>query len=960
MIQRVNVSDHLATGRFNIRICAFNHTLLDPFSRHNGPGQANWPGLIQSRVPCELPPIYHGDVTQMLLQTKLYVPMARGSLVPRPRLLTKLNAGLSGRLTLVAAPAGFGKTTLIARWGKELADAGEWALAWYSLDEGDNEPLTFFNYLVAALQTIDGRLGQAGLELLQVQQADDLHVVLTTLLNDVSGAGRAILLVLDDYHLMVNAAVHQAVRFLLENAPPHFHLVLLSRADPPFSLARLRARRQMTEIRQDDLRFSHDEALHFFRRLTELDLPEDAVASLERRTEGWVAGLQMAALALAEREGASAQARADVEHFIADFSGSHRYIFDYLAEEALRLRPAGTRDFLLQTAVLERLCASLCDAVLLREGSQSILEQIENANLFLVRLDDVRHWYRYHHLFSDLLRHYLRREQSGLIPTLHLRASRWYEDEGYPDEAVQHALAGVDYERAANLVAQYSQSLVHRGEINTLLVWIGRLPAEWQRRHPQLIFNHAWALLFRDGPQEMEAVLSHLPYEVANSVPYSAFLLVLRGLAATRQGQTDEAIALAEKAESQLATLEPGLNNLSMRGVNAMILATAYRRRDSARAAHFYQEAASLCRESGNLIVFWTAVRDRGKLLLEQGQLHAAETILLEGIQSEKEWLRQSGTQDRRLLAAAPIHVALAQLYYEWNQLDRAEAHLVDADRLLVLIGPVNQSEGLAALARLHLAHGNVEAIPPLLTKLERLQEAANDRYTRQQLAIAMAETCRALYQHEPTPALRLTLERSLPVLGDEPMAILARARVLLALARPAEALPLLDTLDKQTQENSRHGLWLSTAICRCLAQYQSGEQANALDGLRQALPLAEPSGYIRLFLDMGHAMAELLQTAVRQKIQSDYAAALLTLFPQTDATIPSPRQSDVESLSPRETEVLQLIAQGLTNKEIGAKLFIATSTAKRHTVNIYNKLAVNNRAEATARAYELGIVGEH
>lgn len=884
----------------------------------------------------------------MLLQTKLNIPMTRSELVPRPDLLARLNTGMRRRLTLVAAPAGFGKTTLLADWGRRLAEGGDWRFVWLSLDAADDDLPVFFTYFIAALQTIDPHLGSASLELLQSAQADDIRVVVTPLLNALAGSRQSIVTVLDDYHLITNPTIHEGILFLLENAPPHFHLVLSSRATPSFSLARLRARNQITEIRQDDLRFSHSEAADFLNRLMALKLPEEAVDALERRTEGWAAGLQMAALSL--------QNRSDVDRFIADFTASNRYLFDYLVEEALARRPAGTRTFLLRTSVLDRLCAPLCDAILESEGSQAILEKLENANLFLLPLDDVRHWYRYHHLFADLLRHHLQREQPELVPVLHRRASRWFERAGYADEAVQHALAGDEYERAADLVAQLSQSLVHRGEINTLLAWIGRLPAEWQRQHPQLVLNHAWAQLFRSGPQEMEATLSHLPAEVANGLPYSAFLLVLRGLAAIRQGHTDDAIALAEKAEPQLATLDSGLTHLSMRGVNAMILATGYRKLDTTRAANLYQTAARLCRESGNLIVYWTAVRDRGTLLLEQGKLHQAEAVFLDGIRSEQQGDGTPGAQDRKLLAAAPIHVSLAQLYYEWNQLDKAQAHLEDVVSLLALIGPVNQSEGITALARLRLAQANAEAVLPLLAQLENLQEAAHDHYSRQRLAIALAEVACALYEEEPTTALRLKLERALSALGDEPAAVLGRARVLLALARPAEAFPLLETLANQMQDQGRHGLWLSAILLQSLAHYQVGEAGKALSGLQQALSFAEPSGYSRLFLDMGQPMAELLQTAARQNIQPDFATRLLTLFPQVDAATRSPTRSDIEPLSPREAEVLELIAQGLTNKEIARQLVIATSTAKRHTVNIYNKLGVNNRAEATARAYELGI----
>lgn len=901
-------------------------------------------------------------MSEILLQTKLFRPLSRPSLIPRPRLIEKLNAGLAGKLTLVCAPAGFGKTTLVAHWGQQLAEAGDWYLGWLSLDENDNEVERFFTYFVAALQQINGRFGQSTLELLQSSPTDNLQFILTDLLNSLAQAPQNLLLVLDDYFHINNPAIHEGIQFLLDNAPPGFHLLLLSRTDPPLPLARLRARRQMTEVRQDDLRFAPAEVNQFLNQLMALDLPVTAVTALEKRTEGWIAGLQMAALSM--------QGRTDIDRFISDFSGSHRYIFDYLTEEVLAGQPAEMRDFLLQTAVLDRLCAPLCDALLEIAQSQQILEQLEAANLFLMPLDDARHWYRYHQLFADLLRQQLRREQPELESVLHSRASHWFEQAGFTDEAIQHALTAADYERAASLVAEHSQSLLNHGEMNKLLSWINRLPAEWQRQQPQLIFNHAWALLFHSSSQEMEAALSHMPDAVVNSLPYSAYLLVLRCIAATRRGQTDEAIALAEKAEAQLAALEPSPTTQSMRGVSALVLANEYRVRDGSRAGQFFDTAVSLSRESGNLIAFLTAVRDRGRFLLEQGQLQQAEAVFREGIQSEQQWARKLGSPNRKLLAAAPIHASLAQLLYEWNRLDEAEVHLVDALRLLPLVGPVNQSQGLITLARLRLAQGNAEAISSILEQLDILQEEASNRYTRRWLAIAIAETTCALYQQEAAPALQRTLEQSLATLtheplNDEPMAVLAQVRVLLALARPADALPLLETLTTQMQKNGLHGLWLSAILLRCLAQQALNEPEKALTGLQQALPVAKSSGYLRLFGDGGEPMAELLQTAVQHKILPDYANSLLKHLRFEDL---SNRQSSVvnvaerdafahQSLSPRETEVLQLVAQGLTNKEIANELVIAPSTAKRHTINIYNKLAVSNRAEATAKAYELGIV---
>ncbi len=927
-----------------------------------------------------------------LLQTKLYVPRLRSSLIPRPHLIDKLNQGLqTGRkLTLISAPAGFGKTTLVTEWGQQLAQAGDWQLGWLSLDENDNALERFFTYFVAALQQINGRLGQSALELLQASPTDNLQFILTDLLNSLAQTSPAIILVLDDYFHIINPAIHEGIQFLLDYAPPRFHLLFLSRTDPPLSLARLRARGQMTEIRQDDLRLAPTEVHQFLNQLMALDLPETAVTALGKRTEGWIAGLQMAAISL--------QGRTDTDRFISDFSGSHRYIFDYLTEEVLAGQPAEIRDFLLQTAVLDRLCAPLCDALLAAGdlrletsseaaqspianpqslSSQQALEHLEVANLFLMPLDDARHWYRYHQLFADLLRQQLRRERPELESVLHRRASHWFEQAGFTDEAVQHALAAADYERAADLVTQHSQSLLQFGETNKLLSWINRLPAEWQRRHPQLIFNHAWALLFNSSAKEMEAALAHMPERVAKTLPYSAYLLILRCIAATRQGQADEAIVLAEKAEAQFAVLAPDPINLSMRGVGALVLAIQYRARDGQRAGQFYDRAVSLSRDAGNLIAFLTAVRDKGRFLLEQGQLHPAEAVFRDGIQSEQQWAKKMGGPIRKLLAAAPIHASLAQLLYEWNRLDEAEDHLVDALRFLPLVGPVNHSQGLTTLARLRLAQGNASAVTPILEQLETLQAESSNQYTRLWLAIAIAETTCVLYQQVPTPALQLRLEQSLSALaneplGGEPLAVLAQGRVLLALTRPAEALPLSETLAEQMEKNGLHGLWLSAILLRCLAHQQLGEPDKALNGLQQALSVAEPSGYTRLFLDWGQPMAELLHTAVQHNIMSDYAINLLdhlrlTIL-DTSASLSTGlrfedtpnRQSQIanrQSLSPRETEVLQLIAQGLTNKEIAQRLVIAPSTAKRHTVNIYNKLGVSNRVEATAKAYELGLV---
>lgn len=892
-------------------------------------------------------------MSEILLQTKLYIPSTRQNLVSRPHLSARLNEGLNGRFTLVSAPAGFGKTTLIADWGKQLEASGVCRLAWVSLDQNDNDLVRFFTYFIVALQKVMPDLGTVTLEQLYAPQTSPLEATLVTLINDLAASNQTIVLVLDDYHLITNPEIHQGLTFLLDNAPAQFQLLLLTRADPPFALARLRARHQMIEIRQDDLRFALVETQQFFKQLQIPALSKTAVAALTHRTEGWVAGLQMAAL--------SVQGRTDPDSFVADFTGSNRYIFDYLTEEVLARRPTGTTDFLLQTAVLDRLCAPLCDAIRQQAGSQAVLEQLEAANLFLVPLDDTRYWYRYHQLFADLLRQQLRRENPDLEKLLHERASGWFEQADLLDEAVQHALAAENYGRAAQLVAGYSERLLMQGEVSKMLALIGRLPEEWQRQEPQLIFNHAWALLFRSSIREVEKRLAYLPEGVANSQPYAAFLQVLYSTMAMRQGKIDKAVALSEQAEASLAHLKTGQTSLNMRVTANINLVNGYQLKgDRTKTEQAYQTAVSLNKEARNLLAQLSAARIWGLSLIEQGELYQAEIVLQESIQAAHNWGRTSDAPSRKSVAAAPLQVMLGKIYYEWNRLDEAEATLTEAMDLLVASGPVNLSEGLAALAQLRLAKGDVAEALAALTQLEVAQREASSLYTRQQLAMLIIDVCRTIHPHQPSPELQAAIEHALSQLdSDYRSMVLAKAHGLVVLGRRQDALPLLEVLAEQSEAKGLQGVWLHTAVLLSQIHQMMDKSGQALDWLAQALPVAERAGYVRLFLDMGEPMLHLLGTAVQQNIHPNFAKRLLTHF-SNDAKplLSSDLLSDAANLlSPREVEVLQLIAQGLTNKEIATKLVVAPSTAKRHTINIYNKLGVNNRAEATAAAYELGIV---
>ena len=894
-------------------------------------------------------------MAETLLQTKLYLPATRGALVPRPHLLARLNAGLSGRLTLISAPAGFGKTTLVAHWGQQLEARGEWHLGWYSLDENDNDLVRFLTYFITALQKIDGRLGQSLLDQLPSVQTHNIQLLLTELVNDLAQTSLPIILVLDDYHLISSTVIHEGVTFLIEHAPHHFHLLLISRADPPFSLMRWRVRHQVTEIRQQDLRFSLGEADDFLNELMALNLPETAVTALETRTEGWVAGLQMASLALQGQ--LSLPGQADVDGFIQSFTSSNRFIFDYLAEEVLARRPKGTREFLLKTAVLDRLCAPLCDAVMghakaADSPSQKILEQLESANLFLVPLDNERRWYRYHHLFADLLQQQSRREQPELANVAHERASHWFEQAGYSEEAVQHGLNAANFERATNLLTEYSETWLKRGEISKILLWGKRLPVAWRQKSLKLTLNYAWALLFDGHENEVEEAVAHLPLEIADTAVY---LLVLRGTLAAGQGNNVKAIALLEKAEAQLKTLEPTSGNETMRAVAVNSLAYSYHfHNDDARAEETYETAIALNRKIGNLLGTINALRGLGGLFLDQGRPHEAKAICHDGLQTEQRWTEHLGNKNRKLVAAAPIHLLLGRIYYHWNRLAEAETQLVDGDKLVLINNPFDRCIGLLTLAQLRLAQGQIEAIPPILTQLQGMDRVENPPYIRRQLTISLVTIRCALYRQQPTPALQTAIEHALAQLVGGAADPLTQARALVTLDRSQEAVLLLKEVAAQAEADGRFGLWLPTAVLLCLAYHKMGENTAALVWLRRAVETAVSSGYIRLFVDEGEPLRQLLHQLAQEQDAPSYAATLLTHFPGTPhANTPSTNNP----LSPREREVLQLIAGGLTNHEIALKLTIAPSTAKRHVINIYNKLEINNRAEATARAYELGIV---
>jgi LuxR family maltose regulon positive regulatory protein len=938
-------------------------------------------------------PPFAGAQDLTLLTTKLYIPPPRSNLVPRPNLVQRLDEGLQlgHKLTLISAPAGFGKTTLLSEWiagrGPLRPAPGAGRTGWLSLDEGDNDLARFLAYLVAALQTIEGDVGQGVLAALQSPGTVNAEAILTPLINEIAGLPDRLILVLDDYHVIESQPVDNALTFLLGHLPPHtgaqggMHLVIASRSDPSLPLSRLRAGDQMTEIREDDLRFTLDEVAAFLTKAAGLDLSAENVAALGTRTEGWIAGLQLAALSMQglKRSG-------DITDFVNRFTGSHRYIQDYLADEVLKQRPQAIRDFLLQTSILDRLSGPLCDAVmaspsLLGEGlekgsSQAILEALEAANLFIVPLDNERRWYRYHHLFADLLRQRLQQslpplsspptggkeegapeggdERGGGVAELHIRASAWYEENGLEIEAFHHAAAANDFERAARLVEGEGNPLYHRGAVTPVLNWLESLPASLLDARPSLWVMYAEVLTTRgrlanaeEAYQAAEAALGDAEQD-ASTRDLLGRIANGRASLAGLQRQPERMIALARRA---LDLLHP--DNLAIRAAARLNLGYAYQLQgERSAASQAFAEAIADGQTAGHTIVTTLATE-------RLGQMQAAENRLHQAAQTYRRALQLAGEQPLPYIGDA--HLGLARLLYEWNDLDAAQRHAQQGVQLTRQIEHTDKFiAGEIFLARLKLARGDVAGAAAILD--EASQAAQQHHFTASMREVASAQVLTLLRQGDRAAAAQLAQAYDLPT---------SQARVHLAQGDAAGALAELEPLRQQMEARGWQDKALEVMVLQAVALHVQGQIDRALQLLGDALALAEPGGFIRTFVDEGPPMAQLLVQAAARGMMPDYTAKLLAAFEDatqdrsarrtTELPPSSPAVGEAEGLaeplSQRELEVLQLIAQGLSNREISERLFLALSTVKGHNRNIFGKLQVQRRTEAVARARELGLL---
>jgi LuxR family maltose regulon positive regulatory protein len=882
----------------------------------------------------------------------------------------RLNTGLDKKLTLIAAPAGFGKTTLVVDWLKQI----DIPAAWLSLDEADNDLPRFLVYLAAAFQQVDEEIGASLLSAVQSPQLPAIEKVLTALLNEIALRIDALILVLDDYHLLSEAAVLEVMEFLLHHQPPQLHLVLTTREDPDLPLARLRARDQLNEIRARDLRFTQGEADDFLRGVMGLDLSAQNVAALEDRTEGWAVGLQLA--------GISMQKQADLKSFIADFSGSHRHILDYLTDEVLQQQPESIRTFLLQTAILDRLCGPLCNALTQRIDSDRLLTHLDAANLFVIPLDEERRWYRYHHLFSDLLRSQLTRSQPELIPELHRRASRWYAENGDAQAAIDHALQDTDLTQAAHLIEQNTFPKLYQGEVAMVLSWFDRLPEATLGSAPMLCICKAWALvLMQRGARrgEVERALHAGDYALNQANAGEALRNLVAGHAASIQAFLRQTSALVGKQpEMLIATAQEALRLLpveekAIRSTAALNIGYGYQALADSTAANLaFHQALEDGLSGGN---YYAAI---------YGPINLVLSALIKGRMAEAQQLCEANIVRFNQILAGQSFPPIGALYIlkgcillEYGCLAEAEGALTEGLDLIRWTGETQGHRlGYTALARLRLIQGDRSAMLEAINALEEAwpEGALYVKALRHRLSIRHWPDDPEVQQDAKTwlERLGIAFDELAVYESVDPSAITYvqsytnAAHVMVCLAKgkpgvyPVEGV--LSFLRRQEEFAVSHGFasWVvEIAIARTLLYQAAGKKYEALETLQVALSAAAPTGLFRIFVDECESLQGLLEE-LKPRLTGEALIAYASRLLDNMSCGPSKVETGEERralLSERELEVLQNLAKGLIYEEIGRQLYLSLNTVQFHVKSIYRKLLVNKRVQAIEKAREMNLI---
>ena len=920
-----------------------------------------------------------------LISTKLHPPPVRENRVTRRHLLDMLDNAVKEKLTLICAPAGYGKTTLLSQWLSRHPKP----VGWVSLDHTDNDLAQFLRYLLAAIQNVDSDVGAGITAMLQPHQSLSGPAIWAALINDLENSEKEFVLILDDYQEVEAKAVHNALGYLIEHMPDNLHLILATRADPPLSLPRLRARGHLIELRQIDLRFSTEEISEFLNNIMGLDLWATDIAALEDRTEGWIAALQMAALSL---QGHSPE-RTSRSEFVQAFTGSHRFILDYLVEEVLDQQPPGLQEFLLKTSILERVSGSLCDAILGEQGidrladrikpqadefpttdSQSILEHLDAANLFIIPLDDEREWYRYHHLFSDLLRKRLVQTFPDLVLGLHRRASTWHEQQGHMATAIDHAISAKDFERAAILIEDNLETTLMRSEVMTFLKWIERLPDEWVRSRSTLCFFHAWALLMSGSSL---AVVEQRLKEVTciQDTPQSTLITASR-VAALRaylmlfQADIQSAVELCHQALEHLPE-----SDLFLHGMVAWILSMERLEVGTLQEGkETLNELAKMGLEINNPLLVVTALCHQARLQMRQGRLQRARKIL------ERALDLAIDSDGQQLPIASEALIWLGELEREWNHLEVSANYLVKGIELSKEWSDLAGFDAYFPLARVKLAQGDVDGAREVIETAWQTAHKSDSTELDDLLAdlqqayfFTMTGDIEGTMRWVEKRGLTANLSPVTPNDLDPSQKYvnthlrkyeqLVLARALILQGRTAEALKLLEALLTLAKQLDRTDLTIEVQILRAMAFQLQGHEAQALEAFSEALSFGERGGYVRIFIDEGEPVVQLLDRAGEHGIAPDYVANLLATFRRGESSdgltqvtrfhAPPP----IENLSDRELMVLRLLATGMSNPEIADELVIAASTVRSHCKSIYRKLNVHKRWEAVRQAQELGLI---
>ncbi|SHN33953.1 LuxR C-terminal-related transcriptional regulator [Gracilibacillus kekensis] len=875
-----------------------------------------------------------------ILSTKLHIPLAKSEMVPRTHLFRYLNESLDKKLTLVSAPAGYGKTTLVGEW---IAQS-EYKAAWISLDEYDNDPFRFLQYLMFSIRKFI-QLNKKDIDTsLSYHQSMPIEYILTTLINDISACEEPFIFVLDDYHFIESKAVHDAVSFLINNQPSQMHLIILTRKDPPLPIAGLRAKDDVTEVRGNDLRFTVNEATFLFNHIMKFSLSRDEVDFLESLTEGWVVGLHLAAISM--------QGRSNKTQFISSFTGNHRYVLDYLMEEVLMQQPPEVQTFLLQTSILERFCSPLCDAVLQkgREGG-NILALLERYNLFVIPLDNERRWYRYHHLFSDLLRqrlHHTYKEIDEEVYVLHNRASQWFEKNGYEIEAFKHATAAQNVERVTKLILGKEIPLHFRGGVREVLKWLKHQKQSTLDKQPSLWVTYASALLIVGQSNGVEQKLSAAEAALNSKdldEPEGDIIGHIASIRATLAVTRNKPDTIIHQSLIALKHLHP--HNLHVRSATTWSLGVAYQLKGKRRyAKHAYLEALSLSKKIDHKIITLMATLGIGQIEELDNQLNLA-------MQTYKQVVQIAG--EPPLPAACDAHFGMARIYYQWNKIEESTVH---SDQSIVLAREVENTDRLSECelfaVKLKLAKQELSEAEDLLMNVRhKVQERSYDHLLSE---VTHLEFVLALYCGSFTNEMKLLQTEQFPVL---------EARSHIAKGNAKAALTLLDFLHEQAIENQWQDEILKLLILQALALQVEGNMEEALQKLKEVITLAERENFLRLFVDEGKSLYVLLTEAYARRIHPDYTKRLLSAMRKEQKLLDYSSLQNlslktdyfVDTLSNRELEVLYLIAEGLSNQEIGDRLFLALSTVKGYNRNIFEKLQVKRRTEAIARAREIGLI---